>query len=92
MWAPTAPRSRNVQGELGAFPSQCTFRANWLTSLFYQAFLLAMHVDNYEPEPLVFDADREVTHERGTMHLRRRPFGHSDPHAVAWGSHVLSPL
>ena len=38
------------------------------------------------------DADREVTHERGTMHLRSRLFGHPDPHAVAWGSHVLSPL
>ena len=35
-----------------------------------------MHVDNYEPDPLVFDAHREVTHERSTMHLRCRPFGH----------------
>ena len=92
VWAPTAPRSQNGQGELEACPSQCTFCANWLTSLFYQAFLLAMHVNNYEPEPLVLDTDREVTHKHGTMHLRRRPFGHLDPHAVAWGSHVLSPL
>ena len=35
VWAPTAPRSQNGQGELEACPSQCTFCANWLTSLFY---------------------------------------------------------
>ena len=51
-----------------------------------------MHVDNYEREPLVFDANWEVTLERGTMHLRHPPFGHPDPHAVAWGLHVLSLL